>query len=179
MWGRGPTLFFCMEISSCLSPICWKDCSFPPLEDLGTLVGNQLIINVRVYFWTLNSIPLTYIPILTQVLHSLHYLSLHYRKFWASQVVLVIKNRFDPWVRKMPWKRVWQPTLILLPGESPCTEAWWACRFDPWVRKMPWKRVWQPTLVLLPGESPWAEEPGRLQSIGSQRVRYNSKSQSD
>ena len=26
--------------------------------------------------------------------------------------------RFDPWVRKIPWRRVWQPTLIFLPGES-------------------------------------------------------------
>ena len=27
------------------------------------------------------------------------------------------------------------------------------------------------TPVFLPGESPWREEPGRLQSMGSQRVR--------
>ena len=40
---------------------------------------------------------------------------------------------------------------------------------DPWVRKIPWRRVWQPTPVFLPGESPRTEEPGRLQSIGSQR----------
>ena len=25
---------------------------------------------------------------------------------------------FDPWVRKIPWRRKWQPTLVLLPGES-------------------------------------------------------------
>ena len=25
---------------------------------------------------------------------------------------------FDPWVRKIPWKRAWQPTPVLLPGES-------------------------------------------------------------
>ena len=24
---------------------------------------------------------------------------------------------FDPWVRKIPWKRKWQPTPILLPGK--------------------------------------------------------------
>ena len=27
--------------------------------------------------------------------------------------------------------------------------------------------------VFLPGESPWTEEPGGLQSMGSQRVRHN------
>ena len=26
--------------------------------------------------------------------------------------------RFDPWVRKIPWKKAWQPTLICLPRES-------------------------------------------------------------
>ena len=26
---------------------------------------------------------------------------------------------------------------------------------------------------ILPGESPWTEEPGELQSIGSQKVRHN------
>jgi len=25
---------------------------------------------------------------------------------------------FDPWVRKISWRRTWQPTPISLPGES-------------------------------------------------------------
>ena len=24
---------------------------------------------------------------------------------------------FDPWIRKMPWSRKWQPTPVVLPGE--------------------------------------------------------------
>ena len=46
----------------------------------------------------------------------------------ASQVIQVVKNlpanagdmRFglDPWVRKIPWRRAWQPTPVFLPGES-------------------------------------------------------------
>ena len=46
----------------------------------------------------------------------------------ASQVVLVVKNLpanagdvrcgFDSWVRKIPWRRAWQPTPVFLPGES-------------------------------------------------------------
>ena len=27
------------------------------------------------------------------------------------------KCRFDPWVRKIPWRRAWRPTLVVLPGE--------------------------------------------------------------
>ena len=26
---------------------------------------------------------------------------------------------FDPWVRKIPWRRKWQPTPVFLPGKSP------------------------------------------------------------
>ena len=29
---------------------------------------------------------------------------------------------FDPWVRKIPWRRTWQPTLVFFSRESPWTE---------------------------------------------------------
>ena len=41
------------------------------------------------------------------------------------------------------------------------------------VWKIPWRRVWQPTPVFLPKESPWIEEPGGLQSVGSQRTGHD------
>ena len=57
---------------------------------------------------------------------------------------------------------------------------WWRillqcrrCRgrgFHPWVRKFPWKRKWQPTPISYL-KIPWTEKPGRLQSMGSQRVK--------
>ena len=28
------------------------------------------------------------------------------------------RHGFDPWVRKTPWRRKWQPTPVFLPGES-------------------------------------------------------------
>ena len=28
------------------------------------------------------------------------------------------RHMFDPWVRKIPWRRAWQPTLVFLPRES-------------------------------------------------------------
>ena len=51
----------------------------------------------------------------------------------ASQVALVVKNlpisaqspnrhRFDPWVRKIPQRRAWQPTPVFLSGKIPWTE---------------------------------------------------------
>ena len=44
--------------------------------------------------------------------------------------------------------------------------------FDPWVGKRPWRRNWQPLQYACLG-NPWTEEPGGLQSTGSQRVRHD------
>ena len=27
------------------------------------------------------------------------------------------RHGFDPWIRKIPWRRAWPPTLVFLPGE--------------------------------------------------------------
>ena len=42
----------------------------------------------------------------------------------------------------------------------------------PGLGRSPGGREWQPTPVFLPGGYPWTEEPGGLQSMGSQRVRH-------
>ena len=44
---------------------------------------------------------------------------------------------------------------------------------NQWVGTISQRRTWQPTAVFLPGDSPWTEEPGRLQSMGPQRVGQN------
>ena len=36
------------------------------------------------------------------------------------------RHGFDPWVGKIPWRKAWQPTPILLPGESHGQRSWWA-----------------------------------------------------
>ena len=56
----------------------------------------------------------------------------------ASLVVQTVKNPprgpgFDPWVRKIPWKREWQPTLIFLPGEFHGQRK--LAGYSPWGRK--------------------------------------------
>ena len=37
---------------------------------------------------------------------------------------------FDPWIRKIPWRRKWQPTPIFLPGESPGQRK--LAGYSPW-----------------------------------------------
>ena len=63
-------------------------------------------------------------------------------------------------LRGLPWKLRWYRVCLQCgrPG------------FNPWVRKIPWRRKWQPTAVLFVWKIPWTEEPGGLQSTGSQRV---------
>ena len=61
--------------------------------------------------------------------------------------------------------------LWWLSGKSTCQGR--RPGFAPWVGKIPWRRKWQPTPVFLPGKFPWTGEPGRLQSMGSQRVGHD------
>ena len=37
---------------------------------------------------------------------------------WLSVCLQCGRPRFNPWVRKIPWRRKWQPTPVLLPGKS-------------------------------------------------------------
>ena len=62
-----------------------------------------------------------------------------------------------------------------LPGGASSRELTCQCRrhkrcgFSPWVRKIHWKRAWQAHSSILAWRIPWTEEPGGLQSMGSQR----------
>ena len=37
---------------------------------------------------------------------------------WYRICLQCKRPEFDPWVRKIPWRREWQPTPVCLPGES-------------------------------------------------------------
>ena len=43
----------------------------------------------------------------------------------------------------------------------------------PRSRRSPGEGQRQPTPIFLPGEFPWTEEPGGLQSMGSQRIGHD------
>ena len=40
---------------------------------------------------------------------------------------------FDPWVRRIPWRRKWQPTPVLLPGKSHGQSS--LVGYSPWDHK--------------------------------------------
>ena len=60
--------------------------------------------------------------------------------------------------------------MALVVKNPPANAGNMRCGFDSWVRKIPLEKD---TPVLLAGESLGTEEPGRLQSIGLQRVRHD------
>ena len=43
------------------------------------------------------------------------------------------RPRFDPWVGKIPWRRKWHPTPVLLPGKSHGRRS--LVGYSPWGRK--------------------------------------------
>ena len=89
----------------------------------------------------------------------------------------------DPLVGKIPWRRKWQPTLVVLPGESHGWRSLVGC--SPWGHKesdttdqlhflyLVKEKEMTTHFSTLAWKIPWMEEPGRLQSIGSQRVGHD------
>ena len=43
------------------------------------------------------------------------------------------RRGFNPWVRKIPWRREWQPTSVFLPGESHGERS--LTGYSPWGRE--------------------------------------------
>ena len=50
--------------------------------------------------------------------HHIHFHRWHSGKESSCQCRRCTKCRFDPWVRKISCRRIWQPTPVFLPGKS-------------------------------------------------------------
>ena len=79
-------------------------------------------------------------------------------------------------VGKIPWRRdrLLTPLFLGLPGGSDGKDS--TSMWEIWIRSLGWDPLEEgktTSPVFLPGESPRTEEPGRLQSTGSQRFRYD------
>ena len=91
----------------------------------------------------------------------------HYE--WSSLADSVSKESlqcrrpgFNPWVRKIPWRRKWQPTPVFLPGKSSGQRS--LVGYSPWCRRV--RHNWATKLVLLMNSKPvlllsehWWKEP--------------------
>ena len=65
---------------------------------------------------------------------------------------------------------IWASLVAQSVKNPPAMQETWV---QLWVGKITWRRAWQPTAVFLLGESTWTEDPGGLQSMGSQRVGHD------
>ena len=105
--------------------------------------------------------------------------------------------RFNPWVRKIPWRRKWRLTEVLLPGEfqgqkSLAGYSWWSHKELHKTERLTLLLFLRQTFLnivvvyisflvkamathssTLAWKIPWMEEPGRLQSMGLWRVRHD------
>ena len=50
------------------------------------------------------------------------------------------RREFDPWVKKVPWSKKWQPASVFLPGESHGMRS--LAGYSPWGRKEPDTTEW-------------------------------------
>ena len=44
-----------------------------------------------------------------------------------------MRHGFDPWVRRIPWRRAWQPTPVFLPGEPHGQRS--LVGYSPWIHQ--------------------------------------------
>ena len=61
---------------------------------------------------------------------------LPHRRWMLSQLSPKGRCRFNPWVRKIPWRRKWQPTSVFLPGKSHGQRS--LVGYSPWSLKKVW-----------------------------------------
>ena len=95
---------------------------------------------------------LTYIFIYIY-LHVNIYIFTHVCYTWTSLVAQLVvclqcgRARFDPWVRKIPWRRKWQPTPVFLPGESRGQRS--LVGYSPWGHKESDTTEWQTLYIYI------------------------------
>ena len=92
-------------------------------------------------------------------------------------VPLIEYSRFNSWVAKFPWRRDGLPTPVFLgfPGGSDSKESAYSVGdlgLIPGLGRSPGGGHGSPPQIFA-WRIPWTEEPGGLQSIGSQRVRHD------
>ena len=78
-----------------------------------------------------------------QKLHiMLAYMGLPRWQWGKESICRCRRHRFDSWVRRIPWRRAWQPTLVFLPGKfhgqrSLAGYSSWGCKVGyNWVTEL-------------------------------------------
>ena len=107
-----------------------------------------------------------------------------YWEILASLIAQLIKNhlqcwrsQLDSWSGRFPGEGIgyllqYSWASLVTQEIQNLTVVW-----ENWIQSLDWEDPLEEGMAthssILPGESPWTEEPGRLQSIRSQRVGHN------
>ena len=70
--------------------------------------------------------------------------------------------RFDPWVRKIPWRRAWQTTPVLLPWESGGQRSYSPWIAESWTRPNIFTHIQKPICFFLDTSMTWEERGGKI-----------------
>ena len=73
----------------------------------------------------------------------------------------------------MMWKIDRASQVALVVKNQPANAGEMRLRFNPWVGKIPLEEEMATHSNILAWKTQWIEEPGRLQSMGLQRVRHD------
>ena len=111
-----------MEMGQCLSKEinpCWKNFGHWSIATsyYTTNTIAQTITYTKGFFWYLFSLP----PSFAQSCQMINYRDLSGLPGGTSGKETTCqcrRHRFNPWVRKIPWRRKWQPTLVFSPEKS-------------------------------------------------------------
>ena len=79
---------------------------------------------------------------------------------------------------KIPWSRDRLPIPVFLGFSGGLDGKESACNVEAWVQSLDWGLLLEegmatPSSILAMGILPWTEDPGRLQSMGLQRVGHD------
>ena len=69
----------------------------------------------------------------------------------AVKIHLLTKTTLQSWVRKIPWRRKWQPTPVFLPGESHGQRS--LVDYSPWALKGSVRHDWATEHTHLPARN--------------------------
>ena len=79
--------------------------------------------------------PLTYLILVFSLMHTFLLIFIGYPRWLSGKESTCQCGRwwFNPWLRKIPWRRKWQPPPIFLPGKSHGQRS--LAGYSPWGHK--------------------------------------------
>ena len=147
------------------------DCSLPGSSIHGIFQARVLEWGA-IAFSIITRYNVAILPLLTFSVFDLIYEKMGFPGSTASESLQCRRPQFDSWVRKIPWRRDRLP--LQYPQASLVAQMVknLPAMQETWVSSLAWEDPLEeaPTPVFLPGEGPWTEEPGGLQSMGTQRI---------